>query len=195
MSEPTQLSYDESLLLLAKQGNLSAQGQLVENYQLQIRTFVASLSGNIHSSDDLTQEVFLRLLARLDKLESAEKILPFLKGIARNVVKEHFKKQKVQQNHQQRWMEICEQIELARLEDHSGNQANKDTDKLESLSICLQKLPAKSRELLELQYNQSMNATEIADHLKLKATAVRKSFSRLRGKLLTCIKQNLSSTT
>lgn len=77
------LPHDEAVLLLARQGNLAAQGQLVEMHQRMLRGFVATMSADLSVSDDLSQEVFLRALQRIDRVEDAAVFPGFLRGIAR----------------------------------------------------------------------------------------------------------------
>jgi len=185
MEKKSHISYEESVFQLAKNGNINAQSQLVEQHQLMVRSFAASLCGNLSVADELAQDVFLRTLSRLDRIESAEQVAPFLKGVTRNVVREHFKKQKHQESHQQRWMEICEDI----WQQHDISHRSDDADDLERLSICLSKLPEKSRELLEQRYAQGMNASEISESHQFTAAAVRKSISRIRQKLLSCMQK------
>ncbi len=103
------LAYDESVLLLAKQGHLPAQNQLVESYQRMLRGFVATLCADLSVSDDLAQEVFLRGLRLLDRVEDASTLPAFLRGIARNVVREHFKKSQRRRKNSERYLSWAEE--------------------------------------------------------------------------------------
>lgn len=62
--------------------------ELIATHHHSLRGYVAAISRRVDSIDDLSQEVFLRALQRLDRIETLEDFPRFLRGIARNVCRE-----------------------------------------------------------------------------------------------------------
>jgi len=60
------------------------------------------------------------------------------------------------------------------------------------LRSCLQKLPDKSRELVEFYYYNDIGAPEIAEQINMKADTVCRALSRVREKLRECIQQSMN---
>src|SRR5690349_16622562 len=63
----------------------------ISEHERMLRRYVMALSGDTSNLDDLCQEVFLRFVERLNRLESPIKVGQFLRGIARRVVQEYFR--------------------------------------------------------------------------------------------------------
>ena len=55
---------EEDVLTRASQGDRDAFGMLYERYIDRIFNYVYYRTGNLHDAEDLTQEVFLRILRR-----------------------------------------------------------------------------------------------------------------------------------
>ena len=183
--EPHLLSHEESVFLLAKQGHLLAQNQLVEAHQRMLRGFVAVLCADLSVSDDLAQETFLRGLRLLNRVEEATALPSFLRGIARNVVREHFKKSRRRQANLDRFLEWTE--ESWETGQWSGGAGGIDLQ--ERLHFCLNRLTERARKLFRLRYEDGLTSGEIGKTLDMTAEAVRTANSRTRRALLTCLKE------
>ncbi len=190
-TESPPLSHEESVYLLARQGNLEAQSQLVEFHQQMLRSFVAALNADPNSSDDLAQEVFIRALHRLDRVENSSALPAYLRGIARNVVREQFKKSQRTRSNLKRFIDWAEDTWEAC---HPASHPLEQTSMLDSLQTCLQRLPEKSRNLLQLRYYDDLTSHQIGETTRMSADAVRKSIGRIRKKLLHCLTNTHHST-
>ena len=62
------------------------------------------------------------------------------------------------------------------------------------LRNCMQKLPEKSRELIQLYYYHEIGTPAIAEQLDMKSDTVCRALSRVREKLRDCIRQSLDSS-
>ena len=65
-------------------------------------------------------------------------------------------------------------------------------DDVRVLRTCLQKLPQKSRELVELYYYDDVGTPQIAEQIQMKADTVCRALSRVREKLRECIQQSMN---
>lgn len=146
-----------------------------------VRRYVGALSRSFDAVDDLTQEVFVRAIERLDRLTSADKAAAFLRGIARHVVQEHFR-----ERHRQRQTSDYDQALVQSLvadECESVLAACHDRQLQRALQRAVAELPLLSRRMLELRYHDGLNATEIGRSLGIEAAAVRVSLMRIRQRL------------
>jgi RNA polymerase sigma-70 factor (ECF subfamily) len=79
---------DQELLRQLAKGNHAAFSALYERYQGPIYRFAWHMSGNQASAEEITQEVFLRLIDNPRKYDPAKGLLSsYLFGIARNVIR------------------------------------------------------------------------------------------------------------
>ena len=81
-------SDDQELLRQLARGSQAAFNACYERYQGPIYRFAWHMSGNQTSAEEVTQEVFLRLIHKPGKFDAAKGTLAgYLFGIARNVVR------------------------------------------------------------------------------------------------------------
>lgn len=64
----------------------------------------------------------------------------------------------------------------------------------ESLEFCLEKLPSRSRRMLELRYTCCMSAEEIATQLEMTVKSVYTRLSQIRVGLRDCVRRKLRLT-
>lgn len=183
------LSHEESVFLLAKQGHLPAQGQLVESHQRMLRGFVAVLCADLSVSDDLAQETFLRGLRLLNRVEDAAAFPHFLRGIARNVVREHIKKSSRRQANIDRFLEWSEENWEA---GQGSGVRGQGSDIHERLHCCLSRLTERARKIFLRCYEDGLTSSEAGNAENMTAEAVRTANSRTRRVLLTCLKEETS---
>lgn len=162
----------------------AAISQLVSAHHQNLRGYVAALSANIDSIDDIAQEVFLRALQRLDRVENLEDFPRFLRGIARNIVREQARKY-VQTN--ERYVEFVDQV-FATENTAAADSPFRDPSLAEALRGCLGKLAPKARQMLMLRYQEELHANEIGAELGMNGGAVRTSLLRVRESLLKCLR-------
>jgi len=80
-------SEDQELLRQLAKGNPAAFHTCYERYQRPIFRFAWHMSGNQSTAEEVTQEVFLRLIRKPKKFDAAKGALAgYLFGIARNVM-------------------------------------------------------------------------------------------------------------
>ena len=78
------------LVKQAKEGNLVSFEKLVRLYQAQIRNGLALRLNVPEEADDLAQETFIVAFNRLQNFDPNMPFLPWLRGIAFNLLKNYF---------------------------------------------------------------------------------------------------------
>lgn len=159
---------------------------LVYKYQARIRAFLFSRTGDADVADDLAQEVFLVFLKRIDKFDASQPVWPWLVGIARNKLREHWRS---------RPREIpTDSIEAFIQEaqitsEEADNMVEAHEQRLNALRVCIAKLAPASRKLLQMTYEQRMRSEDVAIALRRKAGAIRVALCRVRSWLAGCIQK------
>ena len=145
---------------------------------------MAAICADLGAVDDLAQEVFLRAFQAIDRLADVEVFGAFLRGIARNTIKEHYRRDFCRAQRYVEFVDAAAEIgnplgeALARLDDRRL---------LDKLRDCLRRLPQRSRRILDLRYQQEKRSAEIGDELDMNGPAVRAALRRIRQSLLKCI--------
>lgn len=179
MTALTQAAFD-----FARRGDRSAIALLVRSCHRSLRAFVASLLLDINDVDDVSQEVFLRALERLNKVDGVEALPAFLRGIARNVVRERRRKFAREENAYSGLVEV----QYATSSETRNGLSLSDPETVAALRSCLKKLPDRSREMLSLRYDEELNSDQIGHQLSLNGAAVRAALRRARVALLKCLR-------
>lgn len=146
-------------------------------HERMIRRYVAALSRDSTAVDDLTQEVFVRALERLHRLHNPEDPGPFLRGIARLVVREHFRRRRRDSGFAEYVVQemSSEEAQVWRTVDAIEEQAR--------LRDAIERLPLVARRMLEMRYHDGLNASQIAERFETTAGAVRVTLLRVRERL------------
>ncbi|HYG77010.1 MAG TPA: sigma-70 family RNA polymerase sigma factor [Planctomycetota bacterium] len=167
----------------------SAIAELVKQHHRQLRGYVAAISADLSSVDDISQEVFLRALERLDHVSDLEDFPRFLRGIARNVVREHFRKSSL---YSERYVAFVEEA-YAGAAGRDADTPFKDPQLIRALRNCVGKLPANSQKMLNLRYTGDLRSDEIGKKMNLNSGAVRIALLRIREALMKCVRSSLGA--
>jgi RNA polymerase sigma-70 factor (ECF subfamily) len=137
-------------------------------------------------AEDVAQQVFLEFLAKEAEWDLSRDIKPLLAAMTRNVARRCWRERMHTLPEVQR--ELAEHIcQLA----ESREVAWAGEEEKTILRRCLDRLPAKSRRLIELHYYLETSSVEIAQQTDMRPDAVRRALFRLREQLRRCINKFL----
>lgn len=176
----------QSILAAAQGGDRDAISVVVRVWHRPVRAYVATMLLGSHDADDVAQEVFLRALDRLHLVESVDVLGAYLKGVARNVVREQRRKYARENRAFLRLVEERCEVFLASEQAH----ALADPEVLSALRSCLSNLPEQSRQMLAMKYTDQQTSREIGETIGMNPDAVRTAMRRARISLLKCIQTN-----
>jgi len=137
-------------------------------------------------ADDLTQEVFLRFyagLARYDPTRNPD-ARPWLRGISRNVLREHIRK--IKRRKETGWTELC--LELDELIGHALDEDNR----LTLVPHCINQLGDSARHAIRAHYMQGKKLKVIAQEMDRTLGAVKVLMVRSRQALRKCIEAEMA---
>lgn len=160
---------DAKLVELAQNGDLEAVGHLYDRYWLRIFKYVRLKVTNIHLAQDLTSEVFLRMVENLPTYRTIEGILfsTWLYRIAHNLVINHYRKENAYQ---------LVPIEYAIIkDDRQDNPALIIEGKFERTYLIksLEMLDETQREVIILRFFVGLSLKEVAASLDKTVGAVK----------------------
>ena len=133
-------------------------------------------------AEDIAQQVFLEFIAKAAQWDLTQDIKPLLAGMTRNVARRAWREKS--HNMPDVVRELADHIrDLA----ENGEVSWFDEEEKNALRRCLDKLPDKSRRLIDFHYDLQITSVEIARKMEMNADAVRRALFRLREQLRKCV--------
>ena len=160
-----------------EKGNKECFNQIVDEYEDKIFGFINSIIKDNYHSEDLTQEVFIRVYNNIHQFDDTKKFSTWILTIARNISYDHLRKKSR--------ISVCADL------DHVSNDLPEDVvlakEYNESVDKYVQMLPDNLRVLIHLKYFEEMSYKEISLSLGLEVKTVRSQLYEARKKLLRSI--------
>ena len=156
---------DEVLMLRYKEGDLSAFEVLIEKHQQPLFSFVYRFCNDYHQSQDLVQEVFLRVVRMAKQYEPRAKFRTYLYTLAHNVCIDYVRRKKKRQN-----VSLADPIngkEELTIEDTMKDERSNPEKEFHQKSFekalheAVEGLPAEQREVFLLRERQNLPFDEI----------------------------------
>lgn len=156
--------------------------EIVRETNPYLRAYLAGTGVARDEIDDLAQDVYVELYKTLHRIPPEATPLQWLKGIARNLAANHFRKLS---RRQKVYRESIAEILVRHEECQSRSMV--DWDVREILNRCLERLSPSSRRLVQLRYSEELSSQTIAEKIESTAEAVRIALFRIRSSLKTCL--------
>jgi RNA polymerase sigma factor (sigma-70 family) len=169
---------DDVELIRAAGSDASAFGALYERHALAVYSWCQQRLG--WAASDLTAETFAQAWLSRDRFrdEHSGSALPWLLGIARNVLRETIRHNRVESRARER-LELP--VDLASEDGYAAVEARL-SPRL-SLAAALESLPDHEREALELRVLDELPYDEVAEQLSIRPAAARLRVSRALRRL------------
>ncbi len=174
MSNPLASHTDNQLAAKAAQGHRDAFEELYERHCEGVAKALASFTrGNQDTLDDLSQEVFIRVIRGLDRYEQKRPFTPWLYTIALNVGRSFIRSQSG-----------VEPMDPAKLEQIpiAGDEPKGWSEELlgAAAMMAVASLPSRLREVVTLRISTQMTYADIAETMSIpEGTARRRMFQAL----------------
>lgn len=154
-------------------GDMDSQDALIRSYQDRLAGFVFAQTGKADAVEDLTQDIFLKMLLKLPQLRAVEKFEPWLFRLARNACRDHFRREK--------WRQFL--VPVAPGLGEIASTAPPPGPGHEEFLAALQSLPPSQRELLVLLQEQEWSYAELAEITGSSISSVKSRLFRARANL------------
>jgi len=145
---------------------------------LQVRTslyaYIATLLVRRADVEDMYQRVSMAAWRERERFDRSRPFYPWICGIARNHIRQFFREEKKRPSALS--PELLDQLAARR----------------EALHECLEKLPAKRKQMIRQFYRQAVTVKEFARRLGHSVEAVYKTLQRTRAALNDCVRRSLA---
>jgi len=187
------LSGEEDSALLERSlrgdyGAVSAFTALVKRHQSAVRAFLSVRLSDQSEAEDLAQEVFLTAYRKLSDCDSSRPLLPWLRGIAQNLLRNHLRKFRAIPLGGNEDLQVLLDNRLA----HEWAKNNED-QRLSALRDCLEAVDSRSKALLQARYGEGLSVQELSEQSGDKHSKLTMQLHRMRASLAACIQGKLSS--
>jgi RNA polymerase sigma-70 factor (ECF subfamily) len=160
---------------------------IVQETQSHLRAYIAGMGVSRHDVDDIAQDVYVELYRCLDRVPREVTIKQWLKGIARNLCMNYFRRNSRRGRlHREALAEML--ADLTREESSDWYAGSME----QALQTCVEKLPKESRRMVKLRYAEEMPSQTIAEKLNSTAEAIRIALFRIRAALKNCVVQRMA---
>ncbi|MCW8129007.1 MAG: sigma-70 family RNA polymerase sigma factor [Planctomycetota bacterium] len=161
--------------------------EMLETTQAHVRAYIAGLGVPPVDVDDLAQEVYLEVYRNMEAIPADLEPIRWLKGIARNLCMNHFRRE-TRRKLKTQLESLIEHLDRtpATFDDVEAMQ-----EALRALDGCMEQLSEKNREMIRMRYRDGRTSESIAEAFATTAEAVRITLFRLRGKLKECVTRRL----
>jgi len=162
----------------ARRGDRDAYGRIIGACQNTVTAIAYAITRDVHASEDIAQEAFLKAWKHLGSVKNPDSLLPWLRQITRNLARDHLRAGQYRPLTGEA-ADIA--IELATDTAPTPAERMLRTEQERVAADVIAALPEDSREVLLLYYRESQSSQQVAHLLGLTDAAVRKRLSRARG--------------
>jgi len=182
MSEPEETAAIERV----RRGDLDAFETLMRLHVRRLRMLIGLRAPVPDLVDEVVQQTFVFAFEHIDEFRKGTHFFAWLSAIAKN----HLRTEILRYSRDRAGrMKYAEQRLLQIAQDRFARRAPQE---LIHLEVCLERVPANLRELLELTYKQQHSASEIAQRLEQSLSWVYTTLCRVRKQLRKCIETKLA---
>ncbi len=146
------LTTDEQIMEAVKNGELQHASELFNRYHKRIFNFLRQLTNDAEAAEDLTQNVFLRLIKYRNSYKEGNRFQSWIYQMARNVFADYYHENKGKANY----------VEVEKIAEHISNDDDNPEEREHQLQRSLAKLSDEQRELLALTRFQHQKYEEVA---------------------------------
>ena len=157
----------------------------------RLGAFVNGLLRDAHATEDVLQEVWVRLAAEVGQGTVIENQPAWCRGVARNLIRKLWEKR-------QNARVVADSAALEEFIDRVEESfAATDAEehaamaRVAALDECVSALPERSRHLIALKYTRHMPVEAMAAEIGQSFEAVKKALFRIRAALVDCVQRKL----
>ena len=149
----------DELILRAQDGDASGIGEIYEHFYLSIYRYLYYKVSDPHTAEDLTSDVFLRMIRSLPSYEKTKvSFEAWLFRIAHNLSIDHYRKMSLRDH-----LPLDENMEAP---EESVEKLSERGFNTEGLRAALKKLPDDQRDVIIMRFISGMQINEVAQTLE-----------------------------
>jgi RNA polymerase sigma-70 factor (ECF subfamily) len=162
---------------------------MVRTHQASLYRYARYLGADRAAAEDIVQEAFLAAL-RASGRPARDRIRDrdaWLRGVTRNVFLSHYRRMSASPvRADSRALESAERTWAA-----DFLRQGDGFDYLEALRDCLERLPDRQRQVLDMHYAQGKGRAELAEVMKMTVEGIKSMMRRMRQALADCVRRRM----
>lgn len=157
---------DEQLMIQVRNGDIAQAAVLFDRYSGRLYNFFVRLTFDEALSEDLTQNVFERIIRYKHSFNESHQFKSWIFQIARNVRMDFYKKNKIK---------VAEEVDISNVTMLSNSISDKmeKQDDLKNLEKAMARLNPEQREVLVLTRFQKLKYAQVAEMMNTSEGAVK----------------------
>lgn len=176
-----QIEADKPWVHAARQGDVSAWGVLVRQYQQPVFRLAYLILGNAEDAEEIAQDAFIRAFHSLDSFDVERPLRPWLMQITRNLARNRQRSARRYLAAVQRWWQKTPVKETT--------PPPEQKEDVQLLWQAVQTLRLSAQEIIYLRYFLEFSEAETAVALEIKPGTVKSRTSRALAQLRTVIEE------
>ena len=148
----------------------------------RLRGFIGSMIRDWHLAEDINQELSIALWEAFDTYDPDRSFISWARGVARHKILHAYRSQR-------RAMPTLSLEAFEAIEGAFDRARDLEDGRLDALAQCLEQLDEGSRRLVSLRYRDGQPLADVAEQRGASVAAVTKALSRLRSRLVECVRQ------
>jgi len=178
---------EQSLIQKVQEGNLEAFGSLMDIHVRRLRAVIALNAPVPHLIDEIAHETYVFAYNHIQDFQRGTSFFAWLKSIAWNLLRAEIQRFSREQANQLKYAEKrVFDVAPGRPLEHSAKE-------LDGLEKCLERVPPRLKQLIQMRYHLSFSTEEIADRVDQSAAWVRTTLCRLRRQLKDCVQDKMAT--
>ena len=161
---------------------------LFRKYYVRLCGFANKFITDSNESEEIVQEVFLKIWKRRDQLKLDNEIRPYLFKSVQNLCFNFLEHKKVTDN----YYSVIEVVYKNQAEDFNTYESVLYTEFQAKVDAAIGSLPKECRRIFQMSRQDGLKYTEIADKLEISVKTVESQMSRALSKLKTELRDYLS---
>ena len=153
----------------------------VSENRSRIMAVIVAMVRDFDVAEELFQETVIQILKSENNFDPARSFIPWACGIAKNVVRQHWRQQ--QQVPSNGMDDLI--TDLAIISAEGSDELWRSERK--ALRSCFRRLPDRMQKLMLLRYGHNIKGKQLAKSAEFRLGSIRTTLARLRGQLRQCI--------
>ena len=166
---------ERELVEAAAGGDLESFGELCRRHYAAMVAVAYAVLSDHQLAEDAAQESFARALARVRSLKDRAKFAPWLAAICRNVAKD---------------MAAARARQTSTEDISQVAQRNSDDESSKQVRQAIERLPARTKELIVLRYYDNLSYERMASVLGISPAAINGKLTRAKRKMAEYLRRN-----
>jgi len=156
--------------------------QLLQRRRL-VFGFIYALTRDVEATEEIFQDVSLAVLEESARETEVPRFLAWVCQVARHRVSDYYRKRSQQEPVSSHMAEA-----VALVFEHNEESPEEAARRIRGLLECVENLPARQREIIELRYRHRKPIGQVASNVGWKADAVKVALAKIRKSLLECLR-------